>query len=79
MPAAGGPYVTAAPDPGASFDKLSQLAVGGDQAHDNMAPFLTISYIIALEGVYPAPSITSAEGNGEAVAIHSVAIPDHEG
>jgi microcystin-dependent protein len=53
VPAAGGPYA-AAPAAGHSFDKLSQLGTGGNQPHDNMAPFLTISYIIALDGVYPA-------------------------
>lgn len=29
-------------------------AAGGSQPHDNMMPFLTVSYIIALEGVYPS-------------------------
>jgi len=29
-------------------------ATGGSQAHQNMAPFLTISYYIAWEGVFPA-------------------------
>jgi microcystin-dependent protein len=28
-------------------------AVGGGQAHDNMMPFLTVNYIIALAGIYP--------------------------
>lgn len=28
---------------------------GGDQPHDNMMPFLTISFIISLFGVFPAP------------------------
>lgn len=28
-------------------------AQGGGQPHDNMAPFLTVSYIIALFGIYP--------------------------
>jgi microcystin-dependent protein len=27
---------------------------GGNQPHNNMAPFLTINYIIALEGIYPS-------------------------
>jgi microcystin-dependent protein len=27
--------------------------VGGNQPHDNMGPFLTLRYIIALEGVFP--------------------------
>ena len=29
-------------------------AVGGGQAHDNMMPFLTVSFIIALNGLYPS-------------------------
>jgi microcystin-dependent protein len=28
---------------------------GGSQPHENMAPFLTVSYIISLFGVYPSP------------------------
>jgi len=29
-------------------------AVGGNQPHDNMPPFLTINFVIALEGVFPS-------------------------
>lgn len=29
-------------------------SVGGSQPHENMPPYLCISYIIALEGIYPA-------------------------
>jgi microcystin-dependent protein len=29
------------------------MTVGGSQPHDNMQPFLTISFIIALEGIFP--------------------------
>lgn len=29
---------------------------GGSQAHENMAPFLTMNYIIALQGVFPSRS-----------------------
>jgi microcystin-dependent protein len=31
-------------------------SVGGSQAHQNMQPFLTISFCIALEGIYPSPT-----------------------
>jgi microcystin-dependent protein len=31
-------------------------AAGGSQAHDNMQPFLTMNYIIALVGLYPSRS-----------------------
>lgn len=29
---------------------------GANQAHDNMAPFLGINFIIALEGIFPSPN-----------------------
>lgn len=32
------------------------LPVGGSQPHENRMPYLTITYIIALEGVYPSPT-----------------------
>ncbi|GGO39224.1 phage tail protein [Deinococcus humi] len=31
-------------------------SVGGSQAHDNMQPYLTLSYCIALVGVFPSPN-----------------------
>jgi microcystin-dependent protein len=30
--------------------------VGGSQAHINMQPFLTLSFCIALQGIFPSPS-----------------------
>jgi microcystin-dependent protein len=30
--------------------------VGGSQAHLNMQPFLTISFCIALQGIFPSPT-----------------------
>jgi microcystin-dependent protein len=30
--------------------------VGGSQAHQNMQPFLTLTYIIALQGIFPSPN-----------------------
>jgi microcystin-dependent protein len=30
--------------------------VGGSQAHQNMQPFLTISFCIALQGIFPSPN-----------------------
>ena len=30
--------------------------VGGSQAHTNMQPFLTISFCIALQGIFPSPN-----------------------
>ena len=34
----------------------SVTAVGGSQAHLNMQPFLTISFCIALQGIFPSPT-----------------------
>jgi microcystin-dependent protein len=31
-------------------------STGGSQPHDNMAPYLTINYIIALAGIFPSQS-----------------------
>ncbi len=31
-------------------------AMGGSQPHDNMIPFLCVSYIISLFGIFPSPS-----------------------
>lgn len=31
-------------------------AAGGSQPHDNMAPFLALSFIISLFGIYPSPN-----------------------
>lgn len=42
---------------GASDEPMAAAAVGasgGSQPHDNMAPFLCIHFIIALEGVFPS-------------------------
>jgi microcystin-dependent protein len=30
--------------------------VGGSQAHLNLQPFLTISFCIALQGIFPSPN-----------------------
>ena len=32
------------------------LATGGSQAHLNMQPFLTLSFCIALQGIFPSPN-----------------------
>jgi microcystin-dependent protein len=52
---AGNPYTSAA-------SNLTALATGsiantgGSQAHLNMQPFLTISFCIALQGIFPSPN-----------------------
>lgn len=30
--------------------------IGGSQPHENRSPFLTLSYIIALQGIFPSPN-----------------------
>jgi microcystin-dependent protein len=47
------PYL---PPAGAALATLSDQAVapaGGDQPHNNMQPYLTLSFCIALQGVFP--------------------------
>ena len=42
-----------------AVDNMSQQAisdVGGSQAHNNIQPFLTMNFIIALQGLYPSRS-----------------------
>ncbi len=38
------------------FSEDTMPATGGGQAHDNMQPYLTINFIIALTGLYPSRS-----------------------
>ncbi len=40
----------------AAMDTSSIASTGGGQAHPNMQPFLTISFCIALMGVWPSPT-----------------------
>lgn len=46
------PYGTGAPNQALSAGSVSN--VGGSQAHLNMQPFLTISFAIALQGIFPS-------------------------
>ena len=46
------PYSTKAPN--ATMNPALISPVGGNQPHDNMMPFVTVSFIIATEGVYPS-------------------------
>ena len=44
-------------EPPAALAGMSSQAIasaGGTQPHDNVAPFLCVSFIICLEGIYPA-------------------------
>jgi microcystin-dependent protein len=47
------PYNTA-PTANMSMNANAIGSTGGSQAHDNMQPFLAISYIISLFGIYPS-------------------------
>lgn len=51
-PAAGGVY--GIPSGGASM--ASTLPAGNNQPHNNMQPYLTLNFIIALQGVFPSRS-----------------------
>jgi microcystin-dependent protein len=39
-----------------AMDAGSLSNVGGSQAHLNMQPFLTVSFCIALQGIFPSPN-----------------------
>jgi microcystin-dependent protein len=45
-------YSTNSPDGTMSTEAISEA--GGSQPHENMMPFLSISFIIALTGIYPS-------------------------
>ena len=44
-------YSTAAPD--VSMNPQALGLAGGNQAHNNMQPYLVVTFIIALQGIYP--------------------------
>jgi microcystin-dependent protein len=50
LPARGGVYANESD--GSALHPTS--SVGGGQPHDNLSPYLTLNYIIALEGIYPS-------------------------
>ena len=50
----GKPY--AAPPPALTMNPATISPTGGSQPHDNMLPFLCVSYIISLFGIFPSPS-----------------------
>ena len=45
-------YGSGTPDQAMTADALARS--GGSQPHDNMAPFLAVSYIISLFGIFPS-------------------------
>jgi microcystin-dependent protein len=46
----------AAPTGLTALSPTSVTTVGGSQAHQNMQPFLTLSFCIALIGIFPSPN-----------------------
>jgi len=42
------------PDALVSLNPASVSAAGGDQPHQNMQPFLTLNFCIALQGIFPS-------------------------
>lgn len=40
----------------AGMNNQSMSSAGGNSTHNNMMPYLTIAYIIALQGIFPSPS-----------------------
>jgi microcystin-dependent protein len=46
----------AAPTNLVSLNPATVSNVGGSQAHLNMQPFLTVSFCIALQGIFPSPN-----------------------
>jgi microcystin-dependent protein len=47
------PYVPPAGAPLVAFADTALAPAGGDQPHNNMQPYLTLSFCIALQGVFP--------------------------
>jgi microcystin-dependent protein len=47
-------YSAAAPN--TAMNGAALATVGGGQPHDNMKPYLVMTYVIALEGVFPPRS-----------------------
>jgi microcystin-dependent protein len=49
-------YVQTGPSPSSALNVNSVSYTGNSQPHDNLQPYLTMSWIIALFGVYPSPT-----------------------
>jgi microcystin-dependent protein len=54
-PAVGGYYATTT-NSGAPMGAPTLAAVGGNQPHDNIQPYLGINFIISLFGIFPSPN-----------------------
>jgi microcystin-dependent protein len=50
----GNPYVPASANPPlGAFSPLAVSIAGGSAPHNNMMPFLTLTFIIAMQGIFP--------------------------
>jgi microcystin-dependent protein len=47
------PYLAPASAPLVAMSDSSLMTAGGDQPHNNMQPYLTLNFCIALQGVFP--------------------------
>jgi len=58
LPAQGATKIYAAPTvaPTAAMNAAVVTAAGGAQPHENMMPYLCVSYIISLFGIFPSPT-----------------------
>jgi microcystin-dependent protein len=56
LAASAGSQLYAAPGSLAPLNAGAVSNVGGSQAHLNMQPFLTLSFCIALQGIFPSPN-----------------------
>ncbi len=52
----GNPYAAGFTPNAVALNAATVANVGGSQAHLNMQPFLTLSYCIALAGIFPSPN-----------------------
>ena len=50
-----GAYVSA-PSNLTTLEPTAVTSVGGNQAHNNMMPYLTLNFCIALQGIFPSPN-----------------------
>jgi microcystin-dependent protein len=53
---AGALNVYRGPDQLTALNAQSVTSTGGSQAHLNMQPYLTLSFCIALQGIFPSPN-----------------------
>jgi microcystin-dependent protein len=47
------PYTTQ-PPPNTTLNPAAVASTGGSQPHDNMPPYLTLNFVIALQGIFPS-------------------------